>query len=175
MKKKRWIVFRVAVYISMAMALLLIAVLFFFFAQSGNISTGDLEALFLFLLVPVALAIFQQLNIRLIHNCLPNNSVPGNLLRTWHTVLLVVSIICIILLSYLFKVAISDFINYGGYQTRKSFNREQYLVLGALVFIVVFNLYTIIASLQLRSYLRFNQKATEEALLNSIGKEETDA
>jgi len=95
---------------------------------------------------------------------------PGNAFKRWQTLFLVLETICIMLFSFLLVDVIND-LEYSKTVESGSFIFWLKFTIAIVSSNIIINLYTIIASLQLRSYLHFNQKATEEALLDSLGKE----
>ncbi|MES2778153.1 MAG: hypothetical protein V4722_28515 [Bacteroidota bacterium] len=172
MKNKSWIVFRVTVYLCLAMAMLFLIVMIYFVIREGRMSAMDWTIFLLIMLIPIVQISFQSLNAGLLHHCLPNNTLPGSSFRIWHSVLLALNMATVVLIGFTVAAALTD-LSHQEYYGRQDL-AWQYALVSALIIVIIFNFYTIVVSLQLRNYLRTNYRAAEEQWLNNIGKEPED-
>lgn len=168
MKKGSWIVFKISVYVCMVFALLMLTVLAYTVVNEGRMSKSDWAFFLLLALVPLSQLIFQLLNARLLQYFLFNNLMPGYTYRIWHTIMLIINTVCVILYSYLVLLAITE-LSRSTFGIRRKYDFWQQFWLGIVTCNIILNLHTIIGSLKLRNYLRIQYKAAEDKWLRNLG------
>lgn len=167
MKEKKWIFFRVMVYLCLAAAGFGLSMLFYFYFLSFR-GLRRMETISLLCLISLSLQIvFNTLNVRLIHHHLFNKLLPPPAFSIWHTVLLVLNSCIAIALISLFLYGFLETFKTTSY--RKSINTEDIIALvliGSYTFITIC---TITGSLILRRYIKYYTSIQEEEWLNQIG------
>ena len=167
MKEKKWIFFRVMVYLGLAVAIMALSLLIYY-AFTGYRSLRSVETIALIFMVSLSIQIaFNILNFRLIHNFLFNRIPPLVTFNIWHTILLAlnscvaIALICLFIYGFLETFKVNPF--------RKSPNTEDVLALAMIGTYTFITIYTITGSFILKRYLKHCTTLQEEEWLSQIG------
>jgi hypothetical protein len=171
MKERKWILFRVAVYLALAAASVALSLaVYTVFRYRGRVVYWLDWYLLLFLAGFVAQIIFNVLNIQLIHYHLSSRVYPSPMFNNWHTVLLVMNSAYALGLVYFFLLGANQTIfATGAYRRRVS--AEDWLALGILALYAFATIRTITGSVLLKKYLQKTIRAEEDNWLQQLGNQ----
>ncbi|MEO7312451.1 MAG: hypothetical protein ABIX01_18765 [Chitinophagaceae bacterium] len=172
MKPKRWILFTIAVYLSLALALLTGVFAIYLLLNSGRISVEDWTYFILIMTVPVIQLSFQLMNAWLLHKSISKPAPPNTRFRICHTLLLTLNALCVFCFCLVLVEVISTLKQMGPGVSPFDITWQKTMMISCIINILA-NIRTILDSLKFRYFLRLHHKANEEQLLNSIGRGET--
>lgn len=169
MKEKKWLFFRVIVYLCLAIATLMLSLIIYYLLLGyRGLGLHSIETIVSIFIISLLLQIaFNILNIRLIHHYLFNKLSPNPSFNSWHTFLLIMNSGIAVALIYLFLYEFLETFKAASY--RKSANREDItalLLTGTYAFITIC---TITGSFILRRYIKYFTTLQEEEWLNRLG------
>ena len=167
MKEKKWIFFRVMVYLVLVVSIIALALLTYYFLTDYR-NFDSIGTLTLTGIVSLSIQIaFNILNIRLIHHYLFNKLPTPATFNRWHTVLLALNSCIAIALICLFLYGSMETFKTSPYH--KSPNTEDVVALiliGTYTFITIC---TITGAFILRRYIKYFTTRQDEEWLSQIG------
>ena len=167
MKEKKWIFFRVMVYLGLAVALLSLALLMYYYVTARP-GLRSIVTLIVIGIIPFCVQVaFNLLNIRLIYYYLYHLRFPQASFRNWHTFLLIlnscvaVAFICVFLYGFLETFKTNPY--------HKSPDTEDVVALVMIGTYTFITICTITGAVVLRRYIKYGTTRKEEEWLNQLG------
>ncbi len=167
MKEKKWIFFRVMVYLGLAVALLALLLLTYYLLKDHR-NFRSVETLTLICIISLSIQIaFNMLNIRLIHHYLFNKLPTLSTFSVWHTVLLALNSCVAIALICLFLYGSMETFKTNPYH--KSPHAEDVVALVLISTYTFITICTITGAFLLKRYIKYYITRQDEEWLDQIG------
>lgn len=166
MKEKRWIFFRITVYLGLVGAATGLSILFYStFMRYGHLKVVS----FVSIIIGAGLLsqmVFHILNMWLIHHHLFNKLLPGTTFSICHTVLLVINSCVGIALLCIFLYGCAETFKTKPYHNPHTEDVIALSLIGIYTFITIG---TVTGSLVLRRYIKYATSVEEDEWLNRMG------
>lgn len=170
MKEKKWVFFRVMVYLGLAVAMMALLLLTYYLLKDHH-NLRSVETLALICIISLFIqVIFNLLNIRLIHHYLFNKIPAPATFNGWHITLLAlnsciaIALICLFLYGFLETFKTSPY--------HKSPNTEDVIALVLIGMYTVITICTITGAFLLKRYIKYYVTRQDEEWLNQIGSQQ---